>query len=239
MGLFQQAMSGGSGASNKSTIINDDRKVYISQGQVVGCVFQQNAFKYDGAKFADEMAFRIEVNVGLDFNLEYFIGGSFQRARTAHGNGPISGLGSTFKLFRFLEAAGLTAEDLESIANVQGVEMPANPSDLDVDDLAVVFEAAIDRVIGSEILVLEYISNFKNGKLRYSRHDIVSAAYPDDTEATEKNAQALLKGFYQQVQKGYPKNFRPEVLDAEEEAATDFPPSNGEATEVVDAPAGW
>jgi hypothetical protein len=130
------------------------------------------------------------VDIGIKLTLE--IGKNFQPVLSITGNfkrdtdtGEVIGWGSAFVVQEALSRLGFKGElDQEN-------RIPAD---------------ALQRVIGKSFLRLSYISGEKqNGKPRYSDWGRMAS--------TEEGAEELAKRFKQSVAKGYPKNYRPELLD--------------------------
>lgn len=69
-------------------------------------------------------------------------------------------------------------------------------------------DEALEAMLGKKFLRLSYVSGTKNnGKVHYSDWNIIATP--------EEGAESLAKRFQSSLSKGYPKNYRPESLDAE------------------------
>lgn len=78
-------------------------------------------------------------------------------------------------------------------------------------------DEALETMLGKRFLRLSYVSGEKiNGKPHYSDWNIIATP--------EEGADTLAKRFHASLEKGYPRNYRPEVLDttpAENTSTTD------------------
>lgn len=223
---FSDFMNGASGGSK--VFYSDGRKVLVNKNMVKGARVEQNATMTENGKYRDDLAIRLLFDVGLKFDKEYYVGGSFSRERTAHGDGPITGIGGMFKLFRCLEAFGIDGEQLDARASELGLTLPTSPADYDVDDFFVLFNSFMDDIVASQVLCLDYVTGIRKNtdgeaKLNYSRWDFFGRVYEDDAEATQKSAEDLVTSFYDGYnRRGYPKNFKPEAVEAIEQTETSF-----------------
>jgi hypothetical protein len=75
-------------------------------------------------------------------------------------------------------------------------------------------KAMIEQLVGKEFYRLQYVSKLKeNGKLQYS----------DWTDAVEtENPERLAKAFLKSVERGYPRNYSPDLVDSGSDDAISF-----------------
>ena len=117
----------------------------------------------------------------------------------------IADWGSAFKIKNLFTNLGITGE---------------------LNDDGSIPEEMLKQLPGKEFFRLQYVSRIKDdGKPGYSD-------WTDQIEATDPKR--LANAFFKSVDRGYPKNYRPDLLD--EDDATDFPPKEDTAKADFDDP---
>lgn len=130
-------------------------------------------------------------DIGVRLKLE--IGRSFQPEFVIAGNfkrdelsGEVIGWGSAFVVQEALSRLGFKG-DLEPDNRIP--------------------EGVVPSLVGKRFLRLSYVSGLKeNGKLRYNDWNMIATL--------EEGAESLLKRFERSLSRGYPRNYRPELMDA-------------------------
>jgi hypothetical protein len=128
------------------------------------------------------------VDIGIKLTLD--IGREFQPELTIAGNfkvtdGEVTGWGSAFAV-----------QEAFSRLGYEGA----------LDDGNRIPQGVLETFIGQKILRLSYVSGTKpDGRLRYSDWNLIGSV--------EEGAHALVKRFKKSLAKGYPKNYRPELLE--------------------------
>ena len=131
-----------------------------------------------------DIAIRLILDVGRDFQPELVIGGQFKRDASS---GEVIGWGNAFVVQEALSRLGYTG--------------PPDPNNS-------IPPSVLETLVGKQFLRLSYTSGVKDtGKLRYSDWNQIASV--------EDGAENLVKRFKRSLTRGYPKNYHPEVLDAE------------------------
>lgn len=81
-------------------------------------------------------------------------------------------------------------------------------------------QEALKNLIGKQFFKLSYVSGIKdNGDLKYSNWNIIAA--------TDETPESLANRFHKSVVNGYPRNYRPELVEIEKEANIESVPNQG------------
>lgn len=80
-----------------------------------------------------------------------------------------------------------------------------------LDDNNTIPAEALKSLVGKQFFKLSYVSGIKdNGNLKYSNWNLIASV--------EEEPESLVKRFQKSVLNGYPKNYRPQLIDIVEES---------------------
>lgn len=211
MSIFGKLMSSGNGGS-QWYVARDENRVYVRKVTVKKVFAGKNTKQTDNSQYAEDLSLRFFfVSEGSDMERELYVGGNFSRLKTAHGLGPINDFGTVFRVLDALKACGVTSDDLDEASGRLCFTISETPAEWDVDDWFRVIEDVVEQCLGKEILLLEYASRIKDGKLRTSRWDKIWRAEGDENKV-KADAEAMIKSFQKGfAERGYPKNYHPEL----------------------------
>jgi hypothetical protein len=195
-----------SGSSSNSIKVGEG--VYVQKGVIRNARCEKNCAMIEGSQYLDDIGLRLKLDIGKDWLKDFYTGGNFKR------EGADTSWGSAFKVKLVLDALGIQGK---------------------LDDTMVIPQSVTDQLIGREIFVLQYVSRLKaDGKLGYNDYNIVVAQRQNETEESAVNR--LYDRFVSDVEKGYLKRYRPELLETSGDGiAGEIPPTpSGEDSD--DAP---
>jgi hypothetical protein len=177
-------------SSSNSTKVGEG--VYVQKATIREARCEKNCAMIEGSQYLDDIGLRLKLDIGKDWLKDFYTGGNFKR------EGADTSWGSAFKVKLVLDSLGIQGK---------------------LDGEMVIPQSVTDQLIGREIFVLQYVARLKaDGKPGYNDYNIVVAQRDRETEESAINR--LYDRFMNDLEKGFMKKYRPELLDSSSDGAT-------------------
>jgi hypothetical protein len=159
--------------------------IFVQKATVLKARCEKNARMIEGSEFVDDLAVRMKLDIGKEWEKDLYIGGNFKRSGQK-----IVGWGQAFRIEHLLNELGIKGS---------------------VDEDLMIPREVVAQIQGREIFYLQYAGYTRNdGKVGYKDFPLIAAQ--QDGESEEDTIIRLAKRFHEDHEKGFVKNYRPELL---------------------------
>ena len=188
------------GLSSRKNISSSEHCYYISKAVIVEATDKSGQKRHPYFSYADDLAIELKLDIGQSWFADLWIGGRMQWESGPSGKIAI-GFGGAFKVEELFSKLGIYFGS-DGIPEIDQ-HKPFIPA------------IALEAIQGKEIIRLRYLYARIKGDLKYGSYTRVDALRPGETEV--EALQRLENTFLQEVDKGWPRDYHPELLDAEPE----------------------